>query len=500
MRVSHSAPLQGALAGGASTALSRATPVSFSPSSSSSAGGIALRRRLCSTPIPKREGNKNTLLVVVARSSSPSSSSSSSSSSSATPASPATEAEEEANKKRWQESGGGAGSSDAWRWTLNWDEIVPGQVFVGSCPRSARDVDELVKGTGATAILCLQSDLCLEALQIDWRGVTVRADELGVLHTRAAVRDFDHGDQAFMLPEAVRLLASLIELGETVYVHCTAGINRASLAVVGYLTFAKGQPLERALGKVRSKRAQANPYVDCWKTVRSKSLEGRGEEVAARAKARYLRRSACESLGGGGSDFSSSSTGTSTTTATSSLDECEVLMTDGDDDDGEGRGLKDWVAAESDLLKEATGRQVECTMTLARSLKKRSERRAAEAERIAAARAEAAERDAATARRELEAARGQVAALADDAASNSSSTSSSAPSLSAGPSSRAAGLNGNGGNGSGSSSSPSPSSKGSSLSLVQALAEARAEADSLRAAAEQVVAVAEVATAVEGGK
>ena len=267
-------------------ALARAPTVSSPPFA-----GIAHRRRLDSST------SSTPKTAIVARSSS---SSSSSSSSPITPSTPVTEAEEEANNKRWQESGGGAGSSDAWRWTLNWDEILPGQVFVGSCPRSASDVDELVRGTGATAILCLQSDLCLEALQIDWRGVTGRADALGVLHARAAVRDFDHGDQAFMLPEAVRLLASLLELGEVVYVHCTAGINRASLAVVGYLTFARGQPLERALGRVRERRAQANPYVDCWRTVRSRALDGRGEEVAARAKARYLRRSACEGRGGGG--------------------------------------------------------------------------------------------------------------------------------------------------------------------------------------------------------
>ena len=444
MRVSHCCtPRHGARAGGASAASARV-------SSTVSFAGIAHRRRLSSsstsTPVP----------VVVARSSS----SSSSPTSPTTPVTPVTDAEEEANNKRWQESGGGAGSSDAWRWTLNWDEILPGKVFVGSCPRSAFDVSELVKGTGATAILCLQSDLCLEALQIDWRGVTGRADELGVLHVRAAVRDFDHGDQAFMLPEAVRLLSSLLELGETVYVHCTAGINRASLAVVGYLTFAKGQSLERALGTVRSRRAQANPYVDCWRTVRSKALEGKGEEVAARAKARYLRRNACERLGGGESDSNSSST--STTMVTASADECDVLMTGDDDesdDGGEGRGLRDWVAAEADLLREATGRQVECTMTLARSLKKRGERRARAAAEEGAARVAAAEAEAAAAKRELEAARGQVAALAaalDEAAAASGAISSSksavSSGLSAGPSRlAAAGLNG-GGNGSSSSS------------------------------------------------
>lgn len=35
----------------------------------------------------------------------------------------------------------------------------------------------------------------------------------------------------------VRKLALLVAMGKRVYVHCTAGINRATLTVVGYLTF-----------------------------------------------------------------------------------------------------------------------------------------------------------------------------------------------------------------------------------------------------------------------
>ena len=45
--------------------------------------------------------------------------------------------------------------------------------------------------------------------------------------------------QALMLPEAVRLLHLLVANGKRVYVHCTAGINRATLTTVGYLTFVK---------------------------------------------------------------------------------------------------------------------------------------------------------------------------------------------------------------------------------------------------------------------
>ena len=50
--------------------------------------------------------------------------------------------------------------------------------------------------------------------------------------------------QALMLPEAVRMLYLLIAAGKKVYVHCTAGINRATLTVVGYLTFVKVSHLE----------------------------------------------------------------------------------------------------------------------------------------------------------------------------------------------------------------------------------------------------------------
>lgn len=38
-------------------------------------------------------------------------------------------------------------------------------------------------------------------------------------------------------PAQVRKLAVLVAMGKRVYVHCTAGINRATLTAVGYLTF-----------------------------------------------------------------------------------------------------------------------------------------------------------------------------------------------------------------------------------------------------------------------
>lgn len=145
--------------------------------------------------------------------------------------------------------------------------------------------------------------------------------------TRVAVRDFDHGDQvggcgavnsllatsyslsstarcdcyqggslasptqtlkseaantrcaqALMLPEAVRMLHLLLSMGKRVYVHCTAGINRATLTVVGYLTFVRGWPLEDAVNHVKHKRPQAHPYIDCWQVCSLHDMQADGED------------------------------------------------------------------------------------------------------------------------------------------------------------------------------------------------------------------------------
>ena len=45
------------------------------------------------------------------------------------------------------------------------------------------------------AIICLQSDACFEAMDIDWPAIRDRAVARGVVMSRVAVRDFDHNDQ-----------------------------------------------------------------------------------------------------------------------------------------------------------------------------------------------------------------------------------------------------------------------------------------------------------------
>eukprot|EP00793_Prasinoderma_coloniale_P003898 PRCOL_00003275-RA len=185
----------------------------------------------------------------------------------------------------------GASGDGEWSWSLNWDQVDE-KITVGSCPRSPADIDELADATGASAILNLQSDDCFEAMGIDFEGLREHAECRDMVLVRVPQRDFDKGDQALMLPETVRVLASLIEEGHHVYVHCTAGINRATLATLGYLTFSQGWVLEDALERVRGRRPQANPYVESWHTARGLMTSGRDEELKARARSIYEHRKA----------------------------------------------------------------------------------------------------------------------------------------------------------------------------------------------------------------
>ncbi|KAL3160573.1 hypothetical protein ABBQ32_010511 [Trebouxia sp. C0010 RCD-2024] len=242
----------------------------------------------------------------------------------------ASHAEEEANQKRWKESGGGVGPVDQWRWSLNWDQINS-DIVVGSCPRSASDVDRMVDEAGISAIICLQSEACFEAMQIDWPIIRQQAIHRGVTMTRVAVRDFDHNDQALMLPEAVRLLHLLVANGKRVYVHCTAGINRATLTVVGYLTFVKGMTLDSALHEVKTARPQAHPYVDCWKRVRARLIADRKEEVEGVAKMIYNEKQARGQ-------------------------------------EGHTDGFADWVEAENRVIRSTFERQTGCSLSLTSSM------------------------------------------------------------------------------------------------------------------------------------
>lgn len=170
-----------------------------------------------------------------------------------------------------------------WSWTLNWDELPGKNIIIGSCPRKPDDVARIAKDAGATAILSLQDDPCHEHMEIDYAEIRSAGLRHGLTMARTPMTDFNRSDQAKRLPNALRALNALLEAGHTVYVHCTAGINRAPLSVVAKMAFIDGVEDDAAFAFVKTHRTVAEPYRVSFDDCRKLLLDGQHERIAAEA-------------------------------------------------------------------------------------------------------------------------------------------------------------------------------------------------------------------------
>ncbi len=169
-----------------------------------------------------------------------------------------------------------------WAWTLNWGEIRR-DLVIGSCPIRPSDIDRIYDGTGVSAVLSVQTDECRTALGIDYDELKEHASGRGLLLVNAPMRDFDAEDQRKRLPCAVERLGELVTGGHRTYVHCTAGINRAPLVAIAYLTFVEGMAVPDAVALINRGRPEANPYWDAYYGCRDDALALHRATVALRA-------------------------------------------------------------------------------------------------------------------------------------------------------------------------------------------------------------------------
>jgi len=170
----------------------------------------------------------------------------------------------------------------AWTWTLNWGIITP-DLIVGTCPMEPADLGRIIEGTGATAVLSLQHEECLARFNIDYPEMECGGRELGLAMSRCAIRDFDPEDTQRRLPEAVRALAAFQGEGHRTYVHCTAGISRAPLAVFGYLTLVAGVSEDRARELIMAGRPESIPYWEAYDETRADLVAELWESIDRRA-------------------------------------------------------------------------------------------------------------------------------------------------------------------------------------------------------------------------
>jgi protein-tyrosine phosphatase len=161
-----------------------------------------------------------------------------------------------------------------------WDAITE-ELIVGSFPGNRDAIRHIRERSEVTAILSLQSDDDHSDYDIDWFDLQGYGEELGLVMKRVPMLDFDPADQRRVLGEAVHCLASLRRDGHLVYVHCTAGINRSPLVVLGYLTYCQGVSLEDASLLLVTNRLHAAPAIEVWRDVRLDLLGPRLSQLQA---------------------------------------------------------------------------------------------------------------------------------------------------------------------------------------------------------------------------
>jgi len=152
---------------------------------------------------------------------------------------------------------------------------ISAQVLVGSSPKDIGDIRELYEKQGVNSVLSLQTDadLRVRGINIELLEKHYRLREMNF--ARFAMDDVDPQDMAEKIIHPIKYLGDQVLLGKKIYVHCNAGICRATSTVLGYLNLYEGMDLAEGLHFIRAKRPIANPYVSAVR----EALEQSGENI-----------------------------------------------------------------------------------------------------------------------------------------------------------------------------------------------------------------------------
>ncbi|MFT5114690.1 MAG: protein-tyrosine phosphatase [Parasphingorhabdus sp.] len=153
---------------------------------------------------------------------------------------------------------------------INFDLIRP-KLFIGSCPRSRTDVDRMAEALGITGVLNLQTDDDFVKHGVAWDEVQVGFQSQNIALMRTPIIDFDRDDLERKVRDSGDLLDQMMAVGHTVYVHCTAGIERAPATVISYIIQSDGVSLAEAVKEVTTQR-KCSPFVDVLERVFEQTL------------------------------------------------------------------------------------------------------------------------------------------------------------------------------------------------------------------------------------
>jgi protein-tyrosine phosphatase len=141
---------------------------------------------------------------------------------------------------------------------LDCNEIIPNRLWVGAFVRP--EEVKLLKQMDITAILSLQSDEDITEWHISQEKLLRACTQADIDFHRIPTEDFDKQALAANLPQAVEELGNILSpRWAKVYVHCTAGINRAPTLAAAYLIKIHRLSAQEACDYVIARR-HCSPY------------------------------------------------------------------------------------------------------------------------------------------------------------------------------------------------------------------------------------------------
>ena len=129
---------------------------------------------------------------------------------------------------------------------------------MGPYPRDPAQVLSLQR-SGISAVLNVQSDIDFRDRAIHWESFWKFYVARGIHVVRYPIRDFDSADLCEKLPAAVDALDQLMTGGHSVYLHCTAGVNRSPTVAIAWLVTHRGFKLDAAHAHFMAIRSMAVP-------------------------------------------------------------------------------------------------------------------------------------------------------------------------------------------------------------------------------------------------
>ena len=152
---------------------------------------------------------------------------------------------------------------------LLFDKMGDKKIFIGPYPQSEDDFKNISE-KGINEIINLQTDDDIKARQVNPQLQIIQSKKFGININRYPIEDYSHEVMVSRLKGASDLLNELLKKGKTVYVHCTAGMYRASSTVILYLVLYENYGVDEAIEFCSKYRPIICPNVRAINELREK--------------------------------------------------------------------------------------------------------------------------------------------------------------------------------------------------------------------------------------